>query len=862
MTGFWQDLRYAVRQLRKSPGFTTIAVLTLALGIGANTAIFSLIDAVLLRSLPVSDPQRLVTFQWTAHNQPKTTGYYGYMSCAPTSAMTASHRTVESPDIKDEQGCSFSYPMFQQFESLGDLFSGVAALGGHIGLNLRENGTSSFVHGEMVSGAFFETVGVGVALGRPLNPTDDKPGAPPVAELGYEYWQSQFGSDPTLIGKTIWLNNVPVTVVGVVAKTFSSLNPARTSQVWLPLSLEPQLGQALYGNIGGDHPSLQSGEDNWWVYLVGRLKPGIRLEQAESAADTVFRHNVIGQSKTLFKPEDAPRLKLVPAPQGITGLRDRFSKPLTVLMIAVGIVLLIVCSNVAGLTLARSATRQGELALRIALGAGRGRIVRQLLTESVLLSMVGGGSGVLLGYWGVRSLVAFMSREGYWPSHLSVQLDPRILSFTALVSVFAGLLFGLAPAFRGMRVDLTAAIKQTPTPSGSGMVRGGSLNLGSGLVIVQVALTVLVLAGAGLLVRTLENLKKINPGFDTQNVLLFRIDPTLNGYTEARTLGLYSELQQRLGTLPGVRSVSYSYDPLLSGNLWTTSFRIEGETHNAGNVAQGLAVGPKFFETLGIPLLAGRALTLQDFSSVLNTKLYPILISKEFERHFFKNQNPLGRRISGLGEKGVSYEIVGVVGDAKYQGLRSEISPTIYIPQTGDSTTFELRLAADSTMIIPEVRSVVSQLDNNLPMLDIQTQSEMIDRSLFQERIIARLSSFFGGLSLLLGCIGLYGLLSYEVNRRTREIGVRMALGAQPGDVMRIVVGQGIRLVFGGILIGLIGSLLLGRFLLSFLYGVKPTDPLTLGAVVSLLLGIAVVACYIPARRAAKVDPMVALRYE
>jgi predicted permease len=387
--GTVQDLRYGLRMLRKSPGFTAVAVLTLALGIGANTAIFSLIDAVILRALPVRDPQRLVVFKWTARNSPKTTGHYSYMSCPPTNTNEES----------EERGCSFSYPMFRQFQTVADAFAGAAALGGDIGLNLRGNGPASIVRGELVSGEFFDTLGVGAALGRTLAPSDDKPGAPAVCVVGYGYWQSAFGGDPSVIGKTIWLNSVPVAIEVVAPRQFHDLDPSRSRQMWLPLSLQAQLGHDRYGSSSGDQPTLQAGDANWWLYIVARLKPGISVEKAEAAADAMFRNNVLAASNSLFKPEDAPRLVLMTAPQGISGLRDRFSQPLQILMSAVGIVLLIACANVAGLMLARSAARRRELAVRLALGASRARIARQLLAESVLLSAAGGAAGILLSYW-------------------------------------------------------------------------------------------------------------------------------------------------------------------------------------------------------------------------------------------------------------------------------------------------------------------------------------------------------------------------------------------------------------------------------------------------------------------------------
>jgi predicted permease len=842
------DCRFAFRMLRKSPGFNAVAILTLALGIGANTAIFSLIDAALLRSLPVRDPQQLVVFQWRALHSPNTKGQYSYMSCP-------------SPNASEEHGCSFSYPMFQQFKSLQDTFSSVTALGGDVGLNLRGNGPASFVHGEVVSGEFFDALGVRAGVGRTFTPSDDKPGTSGVAVLGYGYWQSAFGGDPAVVGRTIWLNNVPVTIVGVAAKDFPGLDPAAARPIWLPLSLQPQLGKNLNGSMGGDKPSLQAGDDNWWVYLVARLKPEIPLGKAQAAANAFFHSDVLDTTKKLFKAEDAPRLVLIPAPQIIRGLHDRFSTPLTVLMAAVGMVLLVACANVAGLMLARSATRQRELAVRLALGAGRKRIARQLLTESLLLSTAGGAAGVLLAYWSVQSLVAFMSHGGLWPSRLSAHLDLRVLAFAAAVSILTGILFGLAPAFRGMHLNLTPALKENPTTLAFAASHRW-VSFGGSLVVVQVALSVIVLSGAGLLVRTLENLKSIDPGFDTRNILLFAMDPTLNDYTDAQSHGLFLQLQQRLEALPGVLSASYSFDPLLSGDLWSSTFKIEEEAQDTRHMTDALQVGPKFFETLQIPVLAGRPLRSGDFTSAPGSTWCPTVVNEAFARKFFKEQNPLGRRISGLGDKYPSCEIVGIVGDTKYQTLRSEISPTVYVPQKEGSATFEVRTIANPETIIPAVRSIVSQLDNNLPLFEVKTQSAQIQGSLFQERLIARLSSFFGGLSLLLACIGLYGLLSYEVARRTREIGVRVALGARPGDVLRFIVRQGIALSVGGAVLGILGALAATRYLASLLYGVRPDDWLTFAAVSFLLGLVALAACYIPARRAMRVDPMVALRYE
>jgi predicted permease len=485
-----------------------------------------------------------------------------------------------------------------------------------------------------------------------------------------------------------------------------------------------------------------------------------------------------------------------------------------------------------------------------------------LLTESLILSVAGGVAGILLAYWSVQSLVAFMSHGGLWPSHLAAHLDLRVLAFTAAASIFTGVLFGLAPTFRGIRADLTPALKESPAALATAASRSRFLSLGGTLVIAQVALAILVLSGAGLLVRTLQNLKSINPGFDTRNLLLFRMDPSLNGYKGPRSKSLYAELLARIEAIPDVLSATYSFDDLLSGNSWITSFGIEGQVKNTSHATLGLNAGPQFFETMGIPLMAGRMFTPQDFSLPPDTKWEPAVINEAFARTFFKDRSPLGRRLTGVGHQGSSREIVGIVGDTKFLTLRSEIAPTLFVPAGGGEAVFEIRSAVDPKTIIPAVRSAVSQLDNNLPLFSMKTESEQIERSLFQERLIARLSSFFGGLSLLLACIGLYGLLSYEVTQRTREIGIRMALGARPPDVLRIVVRQGVGLSAVGAIIGILVALGATRYLASLLYGVRPFDPPTFLAVALLLSLVALAACYIPARRASRVDPLVALRYE
>ncbi len=839
MVTLLQDLKYGLRMLAKNPGFTAVAVITLALGIGANTAIFSLLDAVMLRSLPVRDPAHLAVFEWSARANPSYGGYSAFEGCYDDGTHPAA------------SGCSFSFPMFKEIRSQAKLFSGVTAFAGPAQLDLSGNGPASMVDGEIVSGEFFQTLGVGAALGRTLEPADDMPTAEPAVVLNYGHWQSRFGGSPSAVGKTIRLNGVLFTIVGVAAPRFNRFSPGKTYDLWLPISAAQRLKI-------GFMPDLDS-DSNWWLEVIARVHPGFSLAQAQAAATVFFRDEVLHGLKPMLKPSDNPAITLVPAQKGLVGIRDMLSKPLYVLMAAVGILLLIACANVAGLLLARATTRQKEMAVRLALGAGRGRIGRQLLTESMLLSVAGGALGVGFAYWGAHSLILLVSSAGLEHVYFDLQPDSHVLAFTVAISMITGIVFGLAPAFQGTRVNLTPALKEGGGSLSEGGHAGGRrFGLGSGLVVAQVALSILVLAGAGLLVRTLQKLKSINPGFDTRNLLLFGIDPTLSGYKDARIQELYRNLEDRLSSLPGVTSASFSSDTLLSGNLWTEDIQVEGRSDKSAIQANMLSVGPRFFETMRIALLEGRTFTPADISSA-----EPVaIVNRAFVRSWIHGRNPLGMHFGGTGPKDVKWQIVGVVDDAKYNSLREQIAPTAYIPLKKGGAHFELRTAMNPAALIPGVRRIVNDFDNNLPLFAVRTQTEQVDQLLFGERLIARLSSLFGLLALVLACVGLYGLLSYQVARRTREIGIRMALGAERRDISRFVVGKGITLTLIGAGIGLAGALALTPFLVSLLYGVKPTDPATFVGALLLLTAVAWAACYIPARRATKVDPMVALRYE
>jgi len=835
----WQDIRYGLRMLAKNPGFTAVAVATLALGIGANTAIFSLVNAVMLQSIPVRDPQGLVVLRWSAHGHPQNAGSSSYGDCQ-WSKWTD----------KVSGSCSFSYPIFKAIREHAEAFSNVGAFAGPAQLDLTGNGTAIITRAEIVSGDYFQTLGVQAAAGRTIEPSDERPGAEAVAVLSYAYWQGAFGGAQSAIGKSIKLNGVPFTIVGVADADFTRLTPGHTQDMWLPLSQIVPL--RLHWGRGTQD------ERNWWLTIVGRLKPGTSQEHAQSNVSLLFRNEII-QEKQL-KAEDSPEVTLTPAQKALSGIRSELEQPLFILMVAVGIVLLISCANVAGLLLSRAAAREKEIAVRLALGAGRGRVIRQLLTESVMLSFAGAAVGVMLAYWGASALAAFASANRYSNFQINADPDMRVLALTVGVAALTGILFGLAPAFRGTRVNVAPTLKEN-AGSMSGTSFGGNrrFGLGSGLVVAQVALSVIVLAGAGLVVRSLANLKAIDPGFDTRNVLQFGVNPTLTGYYKSEQVEpLYRELQSRLSALPGVISVSYSSDTLLDGGLWTEDVKIEGRIDKSTVETQMLAVGPDFFSTMKIPVMTGRTLTHEDPQS----KRDIAVVNRAFVKKFLENRAPLGLHFGGDDPKSAQYEIVGVVGDTKYAGLRDDIAPTAYIPLKEGYAHFALRTAINPQALLPGVRKVVSDLDNNLPLFDVRTQTERIERLLFNERLLARLASLFGLLALVLACIGLYGLLSYEVARRTREIGIRAALGAQNRDVLRLVGAQGLVLVGLGIVFGILAAMGVTRSLRSLLYEVQPSDPITFFAVCALLTVVALAACYIPARRATRVDPMVALRYE
>jgi predicted permease len=827
-----QDLRYAIRQLRAAPAFTTVAILILALGIGANTAIFSLLDAVVLRSLPVRDPQRLFVPRWVAKESPSPYSSSSFEPC------------FEPKTPGSNGGCSFSYPLFKSIQSKNGVFSSVTAFAGPTPLNVQANGPADIISGEVVSGSFFQTLGVGAALGRTLDEHDDTAAAAATAVLSYGYWQSAFGGDPSAIGKTIRLNALPFTIVGVAAAGFNHLSPGRLCQLWIPIHAATSLGIPWASNTLNDGHSF-------WLQIVGRAEPGMTLPRAEAALTALLKNEMVHSN--VLKPSSNPAVEIASANRALGGIRNMLARPLYVLMCAVSLILLIACANVAGLMTARAAARQREIAIRFAVGAGRGRILRQLLTESLVLAALSGLAGMALAWFTTRSLASFL------PMHLDVHPNLRILLFTSVISLGSGIFFGIIPALRCARACSPSRINV----GAEGLQYGMSLAerrrwFSNSLVVAQVTLATVMLLGAGLFMRTLFNLRTTNPGFNPMNILLFGLDPVSVHYSEPRIQSLYRNLRDRLASLPGVTAVTYSSTVLLSGGLGASDYKIEGRPNRTAAHVNILNVGPDFFQTMGIPRLQGRVLTADEFFDARPVAV----VNQAFVRQYLTGRNPLGVRFGQDSAKAIKNEIVGVVADAKYDNLREPIRPTAYMPLRGGFAHFELRTAGKPSVLIPSVQKIVAELDPNLPLFDVKTQTDQIDELLAIERLLARLSGTFGFLALTLACVGLYGLLSYEVTQRTREIGIRMALGAPSAAVCGDILRETLVISLIGVALGIPAAIASTRGLSVMLYGVEANDPTTLLSIASILMIVAGLAGYIPARRASLVDPIVALRYE
>jgi predicted permease len=837
-----QDVKYGLRMLGRNPGFTAVAVATLALGIGANTAIFSLIDAVMLKNLPVKQPERLVLFKWDTHKWP------------PHFSQTGGDSRL-----------SFSYPAFQQFRAQNQALSSVFAFV-PLGFNKQNvtvslNGEPTLADGEMVTGDYFSGLGVTPLLGRAITEEDEQPGAPRVAVISYNYWSSRFGRDPSILGRAITLNETSATIVGVTPSSFYGEQPGSEPDLWVAFADLPNLRPWSAKPANTD--SVYTDRDWICLNIMGRLKPGVSRDQAQSVFDIAF-HQFVTADWTPDKQDQVPHLQLAAAGQGVNNLREAYSKPLTILMAVVGLVLLIACANLATFLLARATARQKEISVRLAIGASRMRLIRQLLTESVLLAVAGGALGILFAAWGTQALLAFMS-GGENQIVLDVRPDRNVLLFTLAASVLTGILFGLAPALHAARVALASAMKDTAGNISEG--RGGHF-AGKSLVVVQISASLVLMIGAGLFVRTLQNFERKDLGFDQKNLLTFGIDPTRAGYKGDQLVNFYQRLLKRVQTLPGVQSATLIENMPLSGWSNNTNITIEGSKLKVpNNHLRWMAVGPDFFRTMGMPLIAGRGINESDTASAPNVAV----VDETFARTYLGGSYPIGQRFYlGGGSRPdpkFEFEIVGEVKKAELTDIHAELMPKAYMsyaqfPEEVSALYFQVRTAGNPAGLVPELRDAVHQMDANLPLMEVSTQTQLTAEALTRERTFARLSSFFALLALLLATIGLYGTMAYSVTRKTHEIGIRLALGAKPRDILRMVLGRGLELTLVGVAIGIVAALAATRLISSMIYGVTTSDPITFAAVAVFLVLVAFLACYVPARRATKVDPLVALRYE
>jgi predicted permease len=835
-----RDLRFAVRMLRKSPGFAAVAVLTLALGIGANTAIFSLVNAVMLRSLPVKNPQRLVLFHWDDNKWPPvlhTTGWKAeYL---------------------------FSYPAFDAFRSQKQVFSGIFAfvpLGFNTGnTTVGLNGQPTLADGMMVTGKYFSTLGVSALLGRGITETDENPGAP-VAVLSYAYWTRCFARDPSIIGKSVTLNGIPFAIVGVMPRNFHGISVGVESDLWAPdlwVPFDDKAKMRPWSMPPGDDTNSVYIARNWLcLNIMGRLQDGVAKAQAQSALDAIF-HQLVTAEWRPTRDSDVPHLTLAAGSQGLPVFQQAFGQSLYMLMVAVGLVLLIACANVATLLLARSTTRKKEVSVRLAMGASRSRLIRQLLTESVLMSILGGLLGLLFAGWGTHALLALIADSG--TITLNAGADSRVLLFMFVVAVLTGILFGLAPALRASKIDLASAMKDSTASISDARDKH---RLGQSLIIAQVAASLVLMIGAGLFMRTLVNYENRNFGFDQRNLLTFGLDPTRAGYHDARLVTLYSQLLDRIQALPGVRAATLmTYSPF-SGMSNYDSVTVETMAKAPSNsYVYWQSVGPDFFRTMDIPIILGRGILRTDTAASPQVAV----VDETFARQFFPGQSPVGRRFSFTGKFGPkdSYEIVGVCRPAVLTNPTSDLLPQAYMASAQDTVGemfFEVRSEGAPVTVISELRNAVHKTDASLPLIDLKTQAEETNGALAFQSLFARLTAVFGLLALTLAMIGLYGTIAYSVTRKTHEIGIRMALGANPSDVLGMVIRRGITLTLIGVAIGIVAALGATRLISSMIFGVTPYDPVTFVFVAAVLVVVAFLACYIPARRAMRIDPMVALR--
>ncbi|HLN97218.1 MAG TPA: ABC transporter permease [Pyrinomonadaceae bacterium] len=834
----WKDVRYSWRSLLKRPAFTVVALVILALGIGANTAIFTLINAVVLKPLPVNKPEELVLFNGAASEGTRTS----------------------DGDISARRWDIFSYASYRYFREHDTSFQELSAFrSGESRLSVRRTDAQAGqaaerASGHLVSGNYFAVLGVNAQQGRVLTNDDDLPAAHPAAVISNGYWQQKLNSDAQIIGKDILLNGTAFTIVGVMPPQFFGTRVRRSPDFWLPLTFQPQIEL---------RQPYRDNNNVYWLNVIGRLKPGISMEQAQASVNLELRQFLFEQSGSQLNDESRLAIQnsyvtLTPGGRGISGLRFHYSQALRMLMVIVALVLLIACANVGNLLLSRAAARQAEISLRQALGASRARLMRQLLTESLLLAFIGGFAGIILAQWGVSLLVTRLAAT----SPLDVKPDASVLLFTLGISLVSGVLFGIAPALRATKLDLTSALKEKSSHG-----RKRRFNLGSALVVTQVAVSLILLVGAGLFARSLIKLQQEDLGFNRDNVLLASVDARLAGYKPDELSALYRQLYERLSALPNVRSATLaSYSPM-GGTRTSSTVTVRGYSPNKGEdmTVSDIFIGPDFCETLGVPLLMGREIGLQDAPNSSRVGV----VNQSFARAFFGDQNPIGRRLTFEEDSDKDdFEIVGVIGDSKYDNAKEKAEKAVFRPilQVQDQQTFnnvlELRTAGDPLSLSAEVRAAIAQVNDRLSILNLTSLRLQTDETLSQEKLITQLVSFFGLLGLLLSCVGLYGIMAHAVVRRTNEIGIRIALGAERGNIIWMVLRESLLLVAIGLVVGIPAAWAAANLISSQLFGVNPSDPVSLLTAALSLTTVAALAGYLPARKASRVDPLVALRYE